>query len=53
MSNVATNKDLVVRFVDAGNKRDMDALDELWVTWDNLDIMVQLGHMDPPPPSAS
>jgi len=29
-------------------------LAELWVTLDNLDIMVQLGHIDPPaPPSDS
>jgi ketosteroid isomerase-like protein len=29
MSDVANNKALVLRFVDAGNERDMDALDEL------------------------
>ena len=22
----------------------------LWATWDNLDILAQLGHIDPPPP---
>lgn len=24
---------------------------ELWVTWDNLDILTQLGHMAPPAPA--
>jgi steroid delta-isomerase-like uncharacterized protein len=28
-------------------------LAELWVTWDNLDILVQLGHIEPPPAPAS
>jgi steroid delta-isomerase-like uncharacterized protein len=25
---------------------------ELWVTWDNLDMLAQLGHIEPPAPPA-
>ena len=50
MGDAERNKALVQRFVDAGNGRDLDVLAELWVTWDNVDILAQLGHIDPPPP---
>lgn len=26
---------------------------ELWVTWDNLDILAQLGHIEPPTPAGN
>jgi predicted ester cyclase len=25
-----------------------DRIAELWVTWDNLDMLAQLGHVEPP-----
>lgn len=35
-------------FAEAGNDADWDRLAELWVEWDNLAMLTQLGLFPPP-----